>query len=399
MKEKLSALYSKYIIDGIQQALTPAQILNDCLARQSAGKTVRGAGEFGAIVDESIDPDPAAACQGSFDIQDCLGKVRELEGCVRAVPMAYSRQFTVGRIAKALLETIWRKGRFRLSDLTLSARWRWDPRPVGNLASFFSSAEGVADYLGCLGIGLSDFAFSKSEGLSSVQFKVGASGEKAALSAEDFDADLDEESSDIIDIPGGSPFGSEHPVIRRSRALPDILAGDPESWILYVPFDSCEFRLGHSLLGEALGRNCDTFPDLGDGDYFVDCYEIIREFVEDGIVLSGITVGEGGLLAALDKMCGSCCGASIDINGIMEAYGEESSARVLFSEVPGVLVQIKDIDYDYSDAEFLLQDIAYYPIGHPVPGSRGISVRSDGQSGITSILQSLLSGQALEGED
>ena len=69
---------------------------------------------------------------------------------------------------------------------------------------------------------------------------------------------------------------------------------------------------------------------------------------------------------------------------------------MLFGEVPGVVIQIADIDYDYVDAELLLQDIAYFPLGHPVPGTPGISVLSGGNS-ITGILESLMN--SLEGED
>ena len=48
------------------------------------------------------------------------------------------------------------------------------------------------------------------------------------------------------------------------------------------------------------------------------------------------------------------------------------------------------------DAEFLLQDIAYFPLGHPAVGTPGVSVLSGG-SGITGILESLMN--SLEGED
>ena len=89
----------------------------------------------------------------------------------------------------------------------------------------------------------------------------------------------------------------------------------------------------------------------------------------------------------------------LDISGIMSAYGERDAVRILFSEVPGALIQISDIDYDYVDAELLLQDIAYYPIGHPRTGSGGITLRSGGESGISGILQSLLNSQTSEGED
>ena len=61
-----------------------------------------------------------------------------------------------------------------------------------------------------------------------------------------------------------------------------------------------------------------------------------------------------------------------------------------------MILQIADIDYDYVDAEFLLQDIAYFPLGHPAVGTPGVSVLSGG-SGITGILESLMN--SLEGED
>lgn len=170
-------------------------------------------------------------------------------------------------------------------------------------------------------------------------------------------------------------------MLGRRRAVPDKLAADPDSWIIYVPFDTCDFRLGGSLLCEALGQNGDNFPEIGDADYFIDCYEVIREFVEDNVAVSAATVSDGGLLAALKSMCSGDVGADIDISGIMRAYGEERNVRVLFSEIPGAIIQIKDSDYDYVDAELLLQDIAYYPVGHPVTGTGEIKVHTGG-SGI-----------------
>ena len=69
--------------------------------------------------------------------------------------------------------------------------------------------------------------------------------------------------------------------------------------------------------------------------------------------------------------------------------------RVLFAEVPGVVIQIADIDYDYVDAELILQDIVYFPIGHPVAGKTGVNITNKVE--IPQILESLLN--TLEGED
>ena len=387
MKEKTSALHSKYIIDGIARRLTPAEMLDDCIGDNEGRKTAKSEG-FEPIVDESTDPSPSLNRFKSQDIEGYLTKVLSLAGEPRPFQTPFANTWTKGRIAKALLDALWMNGRFKLCDLTVAAKWRWNGRPLGSMAAFYDSVEATADYINDLGICLSGYSFTESGGLSQASFKVGAS-EKTNDTRED----------DEIFLPGDAPFGSEHPVLGRRRAVPDRLTPDLDSWIIYVPFDSCGFRLGGSLLGEALGQNGDNFPEIGDADYFIDCYEVVREFVEDKVTVAAATVSDGGLLPTLKMMCSGDIGADIDISGIMRAYGESDKVRILFSEIPGAVIQVKDIDYDYIDAEFLLQDIAYYPLGHPVSGTGRINVMSGGANGISGILQSLLSSQASEGED
>ncbi len=385
MKEKTSALHSKYIIDGVSRRLTPAEMLDDCLASAEV-KPNTESGEFEPVVDESTDPSPSMKKFQNQNVQGYLATVVSLLDEPRPFPAAYAEPYTRGRIAKALLDAVWLNGHFKLGDLTIAAKWRWNCKPLGNMAAFYSSAEATADYINNLGICLSGYSFTESGRVCQTSFKVGAC-EKAESPDED----------DIF-LPEDAPFGSEHPVLGRRRAVPDKLAADPDSWIIYVPFDTCDFRLGGSLLCDALGQNGDNFPEIGDADYFIDCYEVIREFIEDRIAVSAATVCDGGLLTALKLMCSGDVGADIDISGIMSAYGEDKKLRILFSEVPGAIIQIKDSDYDYVDAEFLLQDIAYYPIGHPVTGTGEVNVKAGG-SGIANILQSLLGSQASEGED
>ncbi len=385
MKEKTSALHSKYIIDGVSRRLTPAEMLDDCLASKEE-ETPPEKEEFEPIVDESTDPSPSMNKFMDQNVQGYLAAVVSLLEEPRPFPVAFADSFTKSRIAKALLDAVWLNGHFKLGDLTIAAKWKWYGKPLGNMAAFYSSAEAAADYINDLGICLSGYSFSESGRLCQNSFKVGACGK----------AESPEE--DDIFLPDNAPFGSEHPVLGRRRAIPDKLVADPDSWIIYVPFDSCDFRLGGSLLCDAIGQNGDNFPEIGDADYFIDCYEVIREFVEDKVAISAVTVSDGGLLTALKLMCSGDVGADIDISGIKSAYGEDQNVRILFSEIPGAIIQIKDSDYDYVDAELLLQDIAYYPIGHPATGGGEVKVMAGG-SGIANILQSLLSSQASEGED
>ena len=82
----------------------------------------------------------------------------------------------------------------------------------------------------------------------------------------------------------------------------------------------------------------------------------------------------------------------------MTSYQDSSRPEILFGEVPGILLQISDENYDYVDSQLLLQDIAYYPLGHPSDKHSGVSVSESGKTGVADILLSLLE-QATEGED
>ena len=128
--------------------------------------------------------------------------------------------------------------------------------------------------------------------------------------------------------------------------------------------NTCAHRLGSSLLEQITGTTGDISPEIRDPDYFIDCHEVVRELVEDGIIMSAETISDGGLLTAAYRLCRET-GATIDVSGVISSYMENDIVKILFSEVPGALVQISENDSDYVDAQLLLQDIAYYPVGTP----------------------------------
>lgn len=376
MKERTSALYSKYVIDGIRMDVTPGQMLDSACGQTPAQD------EFEPIVDERVDPDPAPDTYDSNRIGEYLEKTAE--PVARKVPAAYADSFTRGCIARSLIDVIWREGHFRLDDLQVHAAWKWNGEPVGSMAAFYASAEAACDYLDGLGLPLAGYSYSESRSNSvSLRCMLSNASEERAM----------EEDEPIFNE---LPFRTLRPRFGTRRKCPATLSGSEDTWLIYIPFDSCSFRLGGSLLSEALGTPGGKAPDIMEPDYFIDCYEVVRELVEDGIALSGATVGDGGLMTALGRLCGEM-GIAADLSGIMKAYGENDMTRVLFAEVPGVLIEIRDYDFDYLDAELLLQDVAYYPLGRPLRNGGKITV-SDTDT-ISDILSSLMSEGAIEGED
>ena len=375
MKDNASALYSRYVLDGIRFDVSPGEMLDAACGQTSPQQT------FEPIVDERPDPDPRLPVFDSYKIGDYLAMTQGLPP--RKINASYAGPYTRGSIAQALISTLWREGHFRLNDLQVHAAWRWNPEPVGNMAGFYDSAEAACDYLDALGLPLAGYQFAEAKA-NTLTVKCSLSKASEQLAQEEEEPIFEE-----------LPFRTLRPRLCTRRKCPATLSGSEDSWLIYIPFDTCAFRLGGSLLACLTGTPGGKAPDVMDPDYFIDCFEVVRELVEDGIVLSGATVGDGGLMTALGNLCGEM-GIAADVSGLMKAYGEDDLVRILCSEVPGALIEIRDYDFDYIDAELLLQDVAYYPLGRP--DRRGRIMVSD-TGGISGILGSLLSEGAVEGED
>ena len=391
MKEKESALYSQYIIDAIRCDATPAELLEECMEFPDGSD--EDSEEFDEIIDESTEPPLSELTFETSKTYDYVRLISENCSSERPFSMLYPDHFTRLQIALALLNRLWSEGHFRLYNLRLWAQWEWNTRPLGNMASFYKSIEASSDYIFGLGVKMSDYIFIESDDRCCAKFFAWLPDDDATTD-NDGDFCCTQESEATL---FKAPFESSHPWIGNRRKCPATIIPDPNSWIIYIPFDTCKFRLGGSLLAQSNGLNGGQEPHITDPDYFIDCYEVIRELTEDGIIKAGCTVGDGGLAVAAEKMCANA-GLEIDITGIKSSYNEPHDANILFGEVPGVLLQINESDFDYLDSQLILQDVAYYPIGHPTTAFNGLKFAEKSRRGVADILASLL-GQATEGED
>lgn len=377
MKEKESALYSHYIIDGLRCDMTPAELLDECM-HESDG--LNELPDFDDIIDEPTEAPLSVFEPDSAQHEKYLEQTIEASSAERQFMMLYPEHFTRMQIAKALLGRLWSEGHFRLGDLRLWAQWEWNTRHLGNMAAFYASAASASDYIYGLGATLQDYLFIEGDESSTAKFF-------AWLPEEDDDENIFKTS----------PYESTHPWISEARKCPGHFVNDPDSWIIYIPFDTCRFKLGGSLLAQANNDNGGKAPEISDPYYFIDCYEVVRELTEDGIIMAGATVADGGLMTAAARMCGEC-GCDLDISGLAASYNEPDTTKLLFGEVPGALIQVSNDNYDYVDSQLILQDVAYYPIGHPSHGHAGVRMKKAAESGVAGILASLLD-QASEGED
>jgi len=409
MTEKKSALYSHYIIDGVRFDMTPAELLDECM--EDNGFPDQSG--FGDIVDELTEPPIRSFVYEDGKEQEYISQTTAAATEERQFRMLYPEHFTKLQVTGSLMSRLWSKGHFKLGDLRLWAQWEWDTEPVGNMSAFYRSVEAASGYIYGLGVKVEDYLFIEEPGNGcNVKFYAWLQEQydrsstcvqddrdsvilnEAQRSEESITDGNDQESALLFK---SSPYESRHPWISEERACHATIQPDEKSWIIYIPFDTCSFKLGGSLLTQVNRCEGDKAPELNDPDYFIDCYEVVRELVEDGLVMAGINVADGGLATAAARMC-SGCSLEIDIRGILASYQDASRDKILFGDVPGIIMQISDEDYDYVDSQLLLQDVAYYPLGHPSSGNSGLTITESGKNGVENILASLLN-MASEGED
>lgn len=364
---------SRFIIDGVPEALTP-----EALLAVVAEYPFEPVPPVASLMDESAEPDFAPVNLENSDVRRLL---RRMKSTKRALSLQHPGYWTKCRLAEALMAPLWRKGHFKLGDLCVSAQWKLNLSRTGTAAAFYRSVAALADYMDGLGVKLSAYGASATRGRDSLTLKARLCGDR-----------LDEDSALVL------PYRTAGARLATARACADVILPDARDWLVYIPFEAAEFRLGGSLLAQTLGTG-GPCPQVEDPDYFMDGYELVRELVEDGVAVAGVTVSDGGLYPTLERMAEGGCGAQIDLSGMMDYYQERCLPRILFAEVPGAILQLHDTDFDYLDAEMLLQDIAYFPLGHPTPGSAKICLQAAGKSGIQNILDALLRERSAEGED
>ena len=374
MTKQASALDSFYIIDGRETEASPREILSVVYEGAPIQPTARAED----IIDESADPQPA---NDAFDPLLAKAYADAVANTSRgSFPFSYSGSLSRLAVAKALLQVLFHDGSFKLGDLRGKAVWHWNEGPACSMAAFYESVSWACEYIDALGIKLYGYQYSPSDrnSLDIVFDKVASSAQDEAL--------FDE-----------SPFISHDAHIGPALKCPAKALAAKGDWIVYIPFDTCKHRLGGSLLSQATGKDGGKSPDVTDADYFIDCYEVVRELVEDGIAIAGVPVADGGLMPALSSFTAGQA-FKADIASVMRACEETDLIKLLFAEIPGVLIQIKDFDFDYLDAELLLQDVAYYPLGQ-LSGTEGpLELETRTGSALKGILVSLMDS-ASEGED
>jgi phosphoribosylformylglycinamidine synthase len=253
-------------------------------------------------------------------------------------------------IAESLTNIVWAPLTHGLKGISLSANWMWPCRNAGEDARLYNAVEAVSDFACDLGINIP----TGKDSLSMTQKYP---------------------NGDKVFSPGTVIISAAAEVSDIRKIVEPVLKKDVNTSLIYIDFAFDSFKLGGSSLGQVLNRLGSEAPCVNDTEYFVDAFGAVQTMINEGLVLAGHDISAGGMITTLLEMCfaNSTHGLSVELNGLDEA----DLVKILFSENPGVIIQVKDVE----KVQQILDEnvIQYQVIGHPTT-ERTISVQHQGNA-------------------
>lgn len=225
-------------------------------------------------------------------------------------------------IAESLTNLVWAPVEDGIKGVSLSANWMWPCRNLGEDARLYKAVKAASDFAIELGINIP----TGKDSMSMTQKY--PDGEKVL-------------SPGTLIVSTVAQCKDVYKIVR-----PDLKHIE-DSVITYIPFDfidSDTFALGGSAFAQVTNQLGNESVDVKNGNYFVECFEAVQKMVENKLVLAGHDISAGGLVTALMEMCYPSTKGGIVAD--LTSLGEKDSVRVLFSEMPGVVLQINHKDVD-----------------------------------------------------
>ncbi len=217
-------------------------------------------------------------------------------------------------IAEALTNIIWAPIAGGLAGVYLSANWMWPCKNNGEDSRLYKAVEAVSKFACDLGINIP----TGKDSLSMTQKY--SDGQQ-------------------VKSPGTVIISAVGEVNDINKVVEPALVDEPCSVLLYIDLTLDNYDLGGSSFAQALNRVGTKTPTVTDSSYFKKVFNIVQDAVSNGEILAGHDISAGGMLTTMLEMCfpNHDIGLSINMDGV-----NSDLVKVLFSEQPGILLQVKD---------------------------------------------------------
>jgi phosphoribosylformylglycinamidine synthase len=216
-------------------------------------------------------------------------------------------------IAEALTNLVWTPLTHGLKGVSLSANWMWPAKNEGENSRLYQAVQAVSDFTCELGINIP----TGKDSLSMTQKYP---------------------NGEVVYSPGTVIISTVGEVSDIRKTVSPVLQPDAGTMLFHIDFSSDELTLGGSSFAQIVNALGTKAPTITDTNYFKACFAAIQELVNHNLILAGHDISSGGLVTTLLEMCFAekNVGMNISLNDSVDLI------KTLFSENPGVVIQIKD---------------------------------------------------------
>lgn len=262
------------------------------------------------------------------------------------VAMVDSEAGSVMAIAEALTNIVFAPLEDGIQGVSLSANWMWPCKNPGEDARLYRAVEACSNFACELGINIP----TGKDSLSMTQ-KYG---------------------DDKVYAPGTVIISAAAEVKNIRKIVSPVLAYIKGTYLYYIDFSFDTFKLGGSALAQTMSKLGEEVPTVKDSEYFKDAFTCIQELIERGLVLAGHDISAGGMITAMLEMCFANPQGGLEAR--LDKLHHADLIKVLFSENPGVLIQVKH----HHLVEKILDDygIGYAIVARPTE-NRKLTIQKD----------------------
>ncbi|HET9486296.1 MAG TPA: phosphoribosylformylglycinamidine synthase subunit PurQ, partial [Chryseosolibacter sp.] len=201
-----------------------------------------------------------------------------------------------------------------LRGVSLSANWMWPSRNKGEDARLYEAVKAVSEFAISLGINIP----TGKDSLSMTQKYP---------------------DGDLVIAPGTVIISAVAEVDDIRRTVTPALSPLKGTKIIHIDFSKNALKLGGSSFAQVLNILGNEVPTVSDDAYFGRAFNAVQRLIKEKLVLAGHDISAGGLITALLEMTFPVpdTGMNIDVT-----RRKEDLITILFSENPGVILQVSD---------------------------------------------------------
>ncbi len=239
-------------------------------------------------------------------------------------------------VAEALTNLVWAPIEQGIKGVSLSANWMWPCKNSGEDARLYQAVQAISDFSIALGINIP----TGKDSLSMTQKY---------------------SNGDVVSAPGTVIVSTVGEISDLQNMITPVIKSIENTHLIYIDFSKDDFQLGGSSFAQTQNKIGNTVPDVTDAAYFATAFETIQELIKSKQIVAGHDISAGGMITTLLEMCfaENNVGAAI----LLDGFKEKDTVKILFSENPGVIVQVTDL----KKVETVLTDnkINYQVLGTP----------------------------------